>query len=270
MTCLICGAPEVEAHFGAPRIISRDCSSIALTASNWQKMQAKRGDMFNKTLDQTNYYELSCVMREDCRMVWQVVENLFPMVTSNLRRMDREALLRNFLPKWSVLTAAIDMERNVQRYAKYNNLPDCQKLLVDFYQVSMPPQYKMSPEKILEVFSPILNYYGQRVILPIYAKNLDKAELMALALIILFDGAYTNISVECSEMCRKVRNLIFRELKGYQMDKNYDEMQFIDTLDTLNTIEKGEKKFMEELLVCDMHHVRLHDDYRLLMRELNG
>ncbi|EFO95255.1 CRE-NHR-50 protein [Caenorhabditis remanei] len=252
------------------QIIPRDSSSIALTALSWQKVQNKRSLMFNKTLDQTNYYELSCIMREDCSMVWKIVEDLFPSATWNLRKLDKEALLRNFLPKWSVLTAAIDMEANVQRYSKFNNLEDCKRMIVDFYTDSMPSRYRMKPENILETFGPILAYYGQHVILPIYAKNLDRPEYMALALLILFDGAYTNISVECSEMCRNIRNLIYRELKGYQMDKNYDEMQFIDTLDTLSMVEKGERKFHEELLICDMHHVHLHDDYRLLMNELNG
>lgn len=252
------------------RIVSRNCSSIAQTASNWQKIQPERLNLFEKTLDQTNYYELSCLMRDDCRMVWKVVEGLFPSATMNLRWADKEALLRNFLPKWSVLTAAIDMEMNCRRYAKFNNLDDIQNMLVRFYMDSMPSQFRMTPEGILKTFGPILAYYGEHVIMPIHAKNFDKAEYMALTLIILFDGAYTNISVECSEMCRKIRNIIYRELKGYQIDKNYDEMQFIDTLDSLNMVEKGERKFHEELLVCDMHHVKLHDDYRLLMKELNG
>lgn len=71
-------------------------------------------------------------------------------------------------------------------------------------------------------------------------------------------------------MCRTIRNLIFRELKNYQTDKNFDEIQFADTVDTLNIVEKGEKKFYEELLICDMHNVHLHEDYRLLLNELNG
>uniref|UniRef100_A0A1I7TUE8 NR LBD domain-containing protein n=1 Tax=Caenorhabditis tropicalis TaxID=1561998 RepID=A0A1I7TUE8_9PELO len=252
------------------QILPRDCSKIALTTSNWQKMQPKRSLLFEKTLDQTNYYELSCIMREDCLMVWKIVEDLFPQAIWNLRVLDKEALLRNFLPKWSVLTAAIDMEMNIKRYSKWQSIEDCQRMIVDFYMGSMPERYRMTPLEILKAFGPILAYYGEQVIFPIHKKGLDKAEYMALALIILFDGAYTNISVECSEMCRNLRNLIFRELKGYQMDKNYEEIQFIDTIDTLNMVEKGERKFHEELLVCDMHHVHLHDDYRLLMKELNG
>ncbi|CAO4381336.1 unnamed protein product [Caenorhabditis nigoni] len=252
------------------QIISRSSSTISQTAFSWENLQPKRFLLFNKTLDQTNYYEVSCLMREDCRMIWNIVERLLPAATHNLRYLDKEAMLRNFLPKWSVLTAAIDMEMNIRRYSKFGGLEEIQRMLVEFYQYSMPYEYRMTPEAILKTFGPLLAYYGEHVILPIHAKNFDKAEYMALTLLILFDGAYTNISVECSEMCRKIRNLIFRELKGYQMDKNYEETQFIDTVDTLNIVEKGERKFHEELLVCEMHHVHLHDDYRILMNELNG
>lgn len=223
-----------------------------------------------RTLDETNYYQLSCFKIEDCMMIWRIVEDLFPSLTWNLRKLDKEALLRNFLPKWSVLTAAIDMEVKVQRYSKVNNTEEFKRMIVDFFTYSMPEKFKMPPEDILKVFGPMIVYYVTKIILPIHEKGLDQPEFMALALIILFDGAYSNISVECSEMCRTIRNLIFRELKNYQTDKNFDEIQFADTVDTLNIVEKGEKKFYEELLICDMHNVHLHEDYRLLLNELNG
>lgn len=252
------------------QVVTRDCSTIYSTAANWRNNRNKRSLMFNKRLDQTNYYELSCTMREDSMMIWRIVENLFPVVVQDLRYLDKDALLRNFLPKWSVITSAIDIETNAQRYANFVSLVDFKQMIIHFYSQSMPYDCQMSPERILETFSPILAFYSEKIILPIHSKGLDHQEYMALALILLFDPSYTNISLECSEMCRQIRMLIFRELRRYQMDRNCDEMRFIETVDTLNIVEKGEKKFHEELLVCEMNNVVLHDDYRLLLKELNG
>ncbi|EGT51188.1 hypothetical protein CAEBREN_31961 [Caenorhabditis brenneri] len=120
------------------------------------------------------------------------------------------------------------------------------------------------------VFEPFLTYYGVYLALPICAKKFDAMEYMALALITFFDGAHTNISPDCADLCHGIRNQILRELRGYHSNLSCGgEMRFIETIDTLQLIEKGESKFQEELLLLEMYNVHIHEDYRLMIREHN-
>lgn len=61
--------------------------------------------------------------------------------------------------------------------------------------------------------------------------------------------------------------MILKELRNYQIDRNFHENRFFVALEALQIIERGEKKFMEEMLVCEMNHIRIHDDFRKIIRE---
>ena len=60
--------------------------------------------------------------------------------------------------------------------------------------------------------------------------------------------------------------MILRELKGYQDDKNCSEMRLADTIDTLRLLEKAEQKLQEEFVLCGLHNVVLHDDYKQIFQ----
>lgn len=131
---------------------------------------------------------------------------------------------------------------------------------------------------VSRIFWPLWAYYFDQIMIPIYEKKHDLMESMAQLLLILFDPgnqhyhriprlisnlpAYINISEKCAEQCRHLRNMILRELRGYLTDKNHSENRFFDVLDNLNLIEKADAKFQEELLICDMYNVKLHEDFR--------
>ncbi|ULT91835.1 hypothetical protein L3Y34_009492 [Caenorhabditis briggsae] len=105
------------------------------------------------------------------------------------------------------------------------------------------------------------------MVMPIVVLDLERAELMSIIWLLFFDNGYTNISPECQEMCRNIKKVILRELKNYQIDRNFDEMRFLDTVETLEIIDKGEKKFLEEMMICETHHVRIHDDFKAILKE---
>lgn len=105
------------------------------------------------------------------------------------------------------------------------------------------------------------------MVLPMNAKMFNSIEYMALAMLLLFDGAHANISADCSKMCHDIKNVILRELRDYYIDNGVDEMRFFETIDTVNHVEKGESKFIEELLACELHNVHIHEDYRLILHE---
>ena len=69
------------------------------------------------------------------------------------------------------------------------------------------------------------------------------------------------------EMCQNIKKVILRELKNYQNEKDFDDMRFIETIETLQLIERGEKKFMEEMMICEMYNVRIHDDFKAILKE---
>lgn len=249
-------------------IIPRDNSNISHVVSKWVTIQGKRRQLYGKRIDEVTYYETCMATKHDCEIMWGVIEVIFPQL-QELTKWDRDALLRNFHPKWSLLVAAIDFEKNTADYEGVCTPDDYFNMVVKFYKSSLYEGCHMEREEILRIFEPYLRYYAFALALPICEKKFNAVEHMALAMLIFFDGAHTNISNHCSELCHNIKNVILRELRGYYIDRNIEEMRFIETIDVLQLMQKGESKFQEELLLCEMHNVHIHDDYRLMIREHN-
>lgn len=224
--------------------------------------------LYGKRLDEVTYYETCETTKIDCEIMWGVIEFIFPQL-QELSTWDRDALLRNFHPKWALLVAAMDIERNRVAYEGVSTAEQYFDMVVKFYTSSFYEGCHMDREGILRIFEPNLRYYALSLALPICEKKFNEVEHLALAMLIFFDGAYTNISDECSALCHKLKNVILRELRGYYIDRNVEEMRFIETIDVIQLMQKGESKFQEELLLCEMHNVHIHDDYRLMIREHN-
>ncbi|PIC13365.1 hypothetical protein B9Z55_027761 [Caenorhabditis nigoni] len=250
------------------QIIPRDNSNISHVVSKWVTIQPKRDLLYGKRLDEVTYYETCMATKSDCEIMWNLIEIIFPQL-QELTIWDRDALIRNFHPKWSILVSAIDFDKNREVYQDVCTAEDYFDMIVKFYSASMYEGCQMDRNDILRIFEPNLRYFGVNLALPICNKNFNAVEHMAIALMTFFDGAHTNLSEQCSKMCYEIKNVIMRELRGYYTDRNVEEMRFIETIDVLQLMEKGEAKFQEELLLCEMHNVHIHDDYRLMIREHN-
>ncbi|EFO94799.1 hypothetical protein CRE_08639 [Caenorhabditis remanei] len=251
------------------QITSRDKSNISRVVSRWADVQGKRSMLYGKRLDEVTYYETCLATKNDVEIMLSVIEMIFPQLIE-LSTWDKNSLLRNFYPKWALLVAAIDFERNRAVFEGYcTTIVDYYGMVIKFYSQSMYDNCQIEPNEILRIFEPYHRYYAFDLALPICGKDFNAVEYMAVALMAFFDGAHTNISSECADLCHNVKNIVLRELRGYYADRNVEEMRFIETIDVLQLMQKGESKFQEELLVCEMNNVHIHDDYRLMIREHN-
>lgn len=250
------------------RIVSRDNSNIAHVVSKWVNIQDQRSRLYGRRMDEMTYYDTCLATKLDTEMMWNVIEFIFPQLDM-LTNWDKDALLRNFHPKWAFLVSAIDLNKYPNVHDNIKSADDYFDLIIKFVSSSIHEEHQLEPKEILKIFEPLFRYYGIALSIPISEKRFNAVEYMAIALLIFFDGAHTNFSPECSELCYNIKNLVLRELRGYYVDQNIDEMRFIETIDVLQLMQKGEQKFQEELLLCEMYNVHIHDDYRLMIRELN-
>ncbi|CAI2353267.1 unnamed protein product [Caenorhabditis sp. 36 PRJEB53466] len=196
------------------------------------------------------FYEISCRTKDDALIVWDAVEELFPVLRT-LMVPDKESLLSNFMCKFFLIecSSPFNFWWFKEPWEYLENSQENVEFLTNFYRGSMPEKNKISGDEIVRIFAPFWHFYYGKIILPIYQQKNDKMESIAQLLLVLFDFAYTNLSEECAEHCRKLRNIVLRELRGYQTDQNHSERRFFDTVENLNLIEKADKKFEEEIQI---------------------
>ncbi|UMM37603.1 hypothetical protein L5515_009325 [Caenorhabditis briggsae] len=247
------------------RIISRDFSHLSFAVSNWHEFETIQDEMNGGKIGFQNVFQMTCTVNNDIDLSWKMVHKQFP-ATQNLKTSDQSALLRNFMLKLWQIEPILD---NIFNDEKYMNMNDegFENLIVSFYEGAFLEGQEMSREEILRIFQPYWSFYYLKMVMPIVVLDLERAELMSIIWLLFFDNGYTNISPECQEMCRNIKKVILRELKNYQIDRNFDEMRFLDTVETLEIIDKEEKKFLEEMMICEMHHVRIHDDFKAILKE---
>lgn len=224
-----------------------------------------REEMNSGSLNNCNIFELTSFVLRDLELTWRMVSKAFPTVEV-LEDRDRQALLRNFVPKLWQIEPILEYRECAE---KFDNLEeeDYENLLVGFYGGTFPEGKEMSKSEIVSNFRPYWDYYYTKMILPISSMGLEELEYMAIVWLAFFDNGYSNISDNCLEMCRDIQKVILKELRNYQIDRNFHENRFFVALEALQIIERGEKKFMEEMLVCEMNHIRIHDDFRKIIRE---
>ncbi|CAP34872.1 Protein CBR-NHR-112, partial [Caenorhabditis briggsae] len=249
----------------AARIIPRTTSTLEFAIPNWHEFERMRKENSREKTDWLNIYEISCMIRMDINLTWKMVDKMFPL-SRKLDDSDKKALLRHFILKFWQIWPIFDCIKNTEDYEsmKKNNY---EKMIVGWYGGCFKEGKEMSNNEIIRVFEPFWSTFYSQIVPPIIGLKLENEELMAIVWLLFFDNAYTNISQECEEICRNIKKVILRELKNYQIDKNFEEMRLLDTVETLELIEKSEQKFLEEMMICEMHHVRIHDDFKAILKE---
>ncbi|PIC13379.1 hypothetical protein B9Z55_027771 [Caenorhabditis nigoni] len=247
------------------RIIPRTTSNLESAIHSWQEFEKLR---FKNTAIEINEYNLFMVTswtKMDTKLIWDMTDKIFP-ATRKLKISDRKALLRNFILKFWQIWPIFDYIKNPDDYENVKK-NDYKEWIVGWYGGCFEKGKEMSNKEIVSLFEPFWSTFYTQIVPPIVGLKLENEELMAIVWLLFFDNAYTNISPECEEMCRNIKKVILRELKNYQIDKNFEEMRLLDTVETLELIEKSEQKFLEEMLICEMHHIRIHDDFKSILRE---
>ncbi|CAL2047218.1 unnamed protein product [Caenorhabditis brenneri] len=247
------------------RIISRDTPNLQYAIPNWRAFEMRREELKGGNIGNLNVFELTSTVRTDIELTWRMVSKMFPL-TEKLQERDRSALLRNFILKLWQIEPILACADQVEEFESTSD-EEKDHMIISFYQGTFPEGEEMSEKEILRTFSPIWWYYYHKMMVPIIRLRLQNEEWMAIIWLLFFDYGYTNISSECQEMCRTMRKMIYLELKNYQKSREFDEMRFIETVETLEIIERGEKKFMEEMMICEMSNIKIHDDFREILRE---
>ncbi|EGT51155.1 hypothetical protein CAEBREN_05830 [Caenorhabditis brenneri] len=225
----------------------------------------RREELKGGNIGNLNVFELTSTVRTDIELTWRMVSKMFPL-TEKLQERDRSALLRNFILKLWQIEPILACADQVEEFECTSD-EEKDHMIISFYQGTFSEGEEMSEKEILRTFSPIWWYYYHKMMVPIIRLRLHNEEWMAIIWLLFFDYGYTNISTDCQEMCRTMRKMIYLELKNYQKSREFDEMRFIETVETLEIIERGEKKFMEEMMICEMSNIKIHDDFRKILKE---
>ncbi|CAB07282.2 Nuclear Hormone Receptor family [Caenorhabditis elegans] len=249
----------------AARVVFRETWNIHCAVFNWKQFEVTRNEVNNGVFDELNVFELSCSVSKDIDLTWKMIYKLFPS-TGKLKKSDKIALLRNFIPKLWQIDPLLNYIRNFKKYEAMEQ-PDLEQIIINFYKGAMPEKGSMTDSEIVRIFKPFWSFYFHNMIQPIIFMKLKEQEFMAIIWLMFFDNGYSNISDECLEMCWNIRKVILRELRNYQIDGNCEESRLFETLESLEYIEKGERKLMEEMLICEINDLRIHDDFREILKE---
>ncbi|CAO4380227.1 unnamed protein product [Caenorhabditis nigoni] len=242
-------------------IIPKTCDNISKTVVNWVDIDKKRKQMYGESPYHQNLTEVTSTAKANIKLLWSLAECIFSDV-SKLSTTDRDSITYNFFPKWLVMESAIDYCTNYNQFQSFLGTDEYYKKCAHFYGSSMASGKRIKDSETIRIFAPFWDWHYSEVAHPVYLKKLDKVEYMAIFLLLLFDYAYTNISEDGAKLCRNIRKVILRELKGYQDEKNCSEMRLADTIDTLRLLEKAEEKLQEENVLCGLHNLVLHDDWK--------
>lgn len=246
-------------------IIPRSCSNITNTVDNWAELDQKRKELYGEYFYKLNFTEISSFAKTDTSLLRKLGEVIFPDLKL-LGVADKEAFVCNFFPRWILMESAIDYCTNYDYHMHLLESDRLDRMLVNFYGSSMSEATRLADEDIIKTFKPYWMHFFTDIADPVFRKKLDKVECIALFLLILFDDAYTNISDDGSRLCRNLQKVILRELRGYLFDNDCCEMRFLNKISTLLLLEKREQKFQEELLICGLSNVSLHDDFKAIMQ----
>lgn len=241
-------------------IIPRECSNMKFTVSNWTEVDEKRKSLYGNQFE-LNFTQFSNFAKPDLLLLWDLAAKIFPDVKL-LSSADKNAILSNFFPRWMMLDSALGICTNYEESSKYIVSKDYTDMLLHFYGTSMPQEKRLKDEEIIQIWKPYWDFHYYETAVPIHFKKLDKVEYMAIFMLLLFDDAYANIGEDGSTLCRNLRKVVKKELKGYQTDHNCYETRFIEVMDVLLLLEKAEEKIQEEVVIAGLNNITLNDDFK--------
>ncbi|CAL2047221.1 unnamed protein product [Caenorhabditis brenneri] len=257
---------EPSTSISLPSSLSpREVFTITSSLSNFLDYEQKRCDIFLRP-NMLNLFEASCLTKKDIDLTYQFVGSAFPEFQS-LSNSDRQSLIHNFLIKIWNIEPILDHVANRIEYKKMED-EGMRNYVTPLYRGSFQKGAEMSEEQIWRTFGVYWKYYYTKMIDPIAAVDLDQTELLAILLIMFFDQAFINISPSSSDFCWTQRKVILKELRNYEMEKNPEdyESRFLEILEIPEFMERGEKQFHEEIIVGEMWKMRMHDDFKAVMR----
>ncbi|EFO95493.1 hypothetical protein CRE_08643 [Caenorhabditis remanei] len=269
-----------------PYIPPKDTTNITSTISNFSVFEKKRIHMFS-SLGLQNVYAITSLTKNDTSLTEDLVTDVFPDL-GKLSSNDKRSLINGFVLKLWQIEPALDHVANRVEYRKMEE-KDIQNIIFPFFNGSFMKGSELSEDDIWRIFGPHWIYFFEKVIEPIVSLSLDRIELMAVIWILFFDhgiiylslksllssifflSAYIDISSKSIDLCWNIRKVIHRELKNYLVEKIGDEeaaeMRFMDILEIPMIVERGEQKFLDEFIICELNRIRVHDDFREIVKK---
>ncbi|KAF1753233.1 hypothetical protein GCK72_019789 [Caenorhabditis remanei] len=265
---LIASANENVQLALTPYIPPKDTTNITSTISNFSVFEKKRIHMFS-SLGLQNVYAITSLTKNDTLLTEDLVADVFPDF-GKLSSSDKRSLINGFVLKLWQIEPALDHVANRVEYRKMEE-KDIQNIIFPFFNGSFMKGSELSENDIWRIFGPHWIYFFEKVIEAIVFLSLDRIELMAVIWILFFDHAYIDISSKSIDLCWNIRKVIHRELKNYLMEKVGNEeaaaIRFMDILEIPMIVERGEQKFLDEFIICELNQIRVHDDFREIVKK---
>ncbi|PIC13369.1 hypothetical protein B9Z55_027764 [Caenorhabditis nigoni] len=265
---LDCSSPTTSNFSLLPSISPKDTTNITSTLSNFSTFESKRIHLFTSTFPQ-NAFAITSLTKHDLHLTNDLVTEAFPDF-AKLNSGDKKSMINGFVLKIWQIEPVLDHVACREEYRTMSD-EDIQKILFPFFNGSFPSGVEMSDEDVWRIFGHHWTYFYRNIIEPIVQLSLDQIELMAIIWILFFDHAYIDISQKSSELCWNIKKVIHRELKNHLMEKYDDEelvqFRFVQILEVPVIVERGEQKFLDEFLICEMHRVRVHDDFKAIVKK---
>uniref|UniRef100_A0A1I7TUE6 NR LBD domain-containing protein n=1 Tax=Caenorhabditis tropicalis TaxID=1561998 RepID=A0A1I7TUE6_9PELO len=209
-------------------------------------------------------FKATSLTKKDADLTTELVFGVFPL---NLNPGDRRSLITNFLVKIWNIDPVLDHLAKREEVRKMDDR-ELKEYMYRMFDGSFTEGFEMDEDTIWRIFGTFWKFYFRNVIEPICDLDLDQIEFMAVIWILCFDNAYINLTESTSETCRTIRKVIIKELRNYEMEKDPEdsEERFLRIMEIPLMIERAEQHFQDEIMLYEMLKLRMHDDFRSIIR----
>ncbi|ULT91829.1 hypothetical protein L3Y34_009488 [Caenorhabditis briggsae] len=252
-----------------PFFLSPRCSGhIEFSIPFFSKYEKKREELYPNIRTQ-NLYELSCLTKQDVNVTCEFVVEVFPEF-QKLSSPDRQGLLHNFMLKIWNLEPIMDDVAQRKKFGKMDD-EEIRNFMLPMFVGCFQKGAEIGKEDLWRLFGFYWRAYFEKLIEPLINLSLDSMEFMATIWILFFDHAYINISPSSSNLCWNIRKVILQELKNHEQEKYEEakdaESRFFEILEIPLIVERGDKQFCEEMILYDLNKLRMHDDFKAIVRK---
>ncbi|CAI5451435.1 unnamed protein product [Caenorhabditis angaria] len=249
------------------QIILKSTDKILAFMKNYPRLQEDRMIVHGHLEEKINFSTATTIMEADYRISRNLIERSFKEF-GIIRKNSRNAIFDHFYTRFIVAESAFNVV-NSNNTENFRVKTGHETLPIDKFFLGENKKTKLTDDQINIIFEPFWRKSMTQIIKPFIELKLDEFEFTAMLAIMLFDGSYSRIDDNCSKMCYRVRNIIFREISSYHKEidhpRSFDRMA--DIMYAITLMEKSRQIVSDQLTLSCLFNLDHNEQICQIFKE---